>query len=68
MLDKILATHNIHTVDDLDLAIEQYGKAFEDLYEYFLNSGEMPYGVAKARSGDPGTWLYEKISAHLVGA
>lgn len=38
---------------------------FQDLYEklfsYFCLSGRMPYGVAKARTGDP----YEWISDHL---
>ena len=62
MLQKILDRHNIHTIDDLDVAIENYGTAYEDLYTYFLDSGEMPYGVAKARTGDPGTWLYERIA------
>ena len=65
MLQKILNLHNIHTPDDLDTALENYGTAYEDLYVYFLDSGEMPYGVAKARIGDPGTWLYERVMNHL---
>lgn len=31
--------------------------AFMDrLYEFYTNNGEMPYGVAKARTGDPLDW------------
>jgi len=26
---------------------------YEALYDYYLDHGEMPYGVAKARTGDP---------------
>lgn len=31
------------------------------MYEYFLNSGEMPYGVAKARDGDPYEWVGDRV-------
>jgi len=34
---------------------------FTDLYEYFLNSGDMPYGVAKARDGDPYEWIGDQL-------
>jgi hypothetical protein len=36
---------------------------YEELYEYYLNSGEMPYGVAKARTGDPDQWIYDQLEA-----
>ena len=31
------------------------------LYEYFLGNGEMPYGIAKARDGDPYTWISDRL-------
>jgi hypothetical protein len=31
------------------------------LYDYFMDLGDMPYGVAKARSGDPWEWIYEHL-------
>lgn len=34
---------------------------FDYFFEYYLNSAEMPYGVAKARDGDPYEWLTERI-------
>jgi len=41
-----------------------YGtSAFEKLYEYFaFETGEMPYGIAKARTGDPDLWILEQLS------
>lgn len=66
MLAAILSKHNIITVDDLYAIMNQYGgPAYEELYDYFLSSGEMPYGVAKARSGDPGTWIYDRVEPML---
>ena len=35
--------------------------AYEKLFNYFCDSGEMPYGVAKARTGDPDFWILEKL-------
>jgi len=36
--------------------------AYEKLYEYFVfETGEMPYGTAKARDGDPDLWILEEI-------
>jgi hypothetical protein len=34
---------------------------FDELYEHFCNNGEMPYGVAKARTGDPAAWLVDRL-------
>tara|TARA_Y100000034_G_scaffold117258_1_gene156497 strand:- start:665 stop:976 length:312 start_codon:yes stop_codon:yes gene_type:complete len=45
-----------------------YGtSAFQKLYTYYLDSGEMPYGVAKARTGDPDVWILETLEAILEG-
>lgn len=38
------------------------GNLFDELFEHFLNAGEMPYGVAKARTGDPYNWIADQIS------
>ena len=41
---------------------EFYGsEAFGKLYDYFCGSGEMPYGVAKARTGDPDVWILDYL-------
>lgn len=41
---------------------EFYGsEAFGKLYDYFMNSGEMPYEVAKARTECPDYWILERL-------
>lgn len=34
---------------------------FDALYEYFSENGEMPYGVQKARDGDPYDWIANRL-------
>lgn len=34
---------------------------YDRLYNFFLESGEMPYGVAKARTGDPEAWILARL-------
>ena len=37
--------------------------AYEKLFEYFaFESIEMPYGVAKARTGDPNEWILDYLA------
>jgi hypothetical protein len=39
---------------------------YDALYEYYLMTvGEMPYGVAKARDGDPVEWISEQFEQYL---
>ena len=53
----ILDKHNAKSIDDID-----YGSAvYQELYNYFANSGEMPYGVMKARDGDPDQWIADRL-------
>ena len=41
---------------------EFYGsEAFGKLYDYFMHTGEMPYGVAKARTEMPDAWILEQL-------
>ncbi len=39
--------------------------AFEKLFELYFE--EMPYGIAKARTGDPQTWIINKITEESNG-
>jgi hypothetical protein len=52
-------------------SFEQGGDLDQDLYEalfdYYLEAGEMPYGVAKARTGDPMEWVATNLESHLRG-
>ena len=33
--------------------------SFEKLFNYFLDTNEMPYGVAKGRTGEPDAWILD---------
>mgnify|MGYP003418425160 CR=1 FL=1 len=41
------------------------GPLYNELYDHYLNAGEMPYGVAKARTGDPVQWVAEQAERDL---
>ena len=56
-IKQILEFHNITDVDQIGYGDECY----DDLYDFYANSGEMPYGVMKARTGMPDEWIYEKL-------
>lgn len=32
--------------------------------DYFMDNGEMPYGIQKARTGDPGNWTADKMEEY----
>jgi hypothetical protein len=50
---------------------EQGGELDEDLYhalfDYWNDMGEIPYGVQKARTGDPHQWVMDNLDSHLSG-
>lgn len=50
---------NFQETGDLD------DNLYDALYDYYSHTGEMPYGVAKARTGDPYNWVSDKLSQHL---
>ena len=58
--DEVKAILASNDVTDLD-QIEYGSEVYEDLYDYFANSGEMPYGVMKARTGMPDEWIIDRI-------
>lgn len=45
---------------DVDIFNDGY---FDKLYAYY--SEDMPYGVAKARSGDPDEWILNRLEEDL---
>jgi hypothetical protein len=52
-------------------SFEQGGDLDDDLYDalfdYYSDTGEMPYGTAKARDGDPYEWVAQNLESHLRG-
>ena len=41
--------------------IEYGGECFDELFSYWADQGEIPYGVMKARTGMPDEWIYDKL-------
>lgn len=41
--------------------IDENQDFFDALYAYYSDSGEMPYGVQKARDGDPYEWITQRL-------
>ena len=39
---------------------------YNALYDYYVDNGEMPYGVAKAREGDPYQWVAQHFEDALA--
>ena len=61
----ILKKHNALNKDIEDL---DDPKLQEDLYEYYQSSGDMPYGIQKARDGDPDEWIADRLyELELIG-
>jgi hypothetical protein len=50
---------------------EQGGDLDKDLYDalfdYYMHTGDMPYGIQKAREGDPYEWVAQNLESHLRG-
>jgi hypothetical protein len=40
-----------------------FGKLYRELISYYMSNGEMPYGIAKARDGDPQQWIMDRLDS-----
>jgi hypothetical protein len=58
-IDSIMSAEDVATFTATG---EVAPETMQRLYEHFLNNGEMPYGVAKARTGDPDFWIYDRLA------
>ena len=38
---------------------------YDALFSYYCGTNEMPYGVAKARTGDPYEWIDDKFTSFI---
>jgi len=47
-----------------DIDILDYEDA-QDLYDYYVETGQMPTPIAKARTGDPWEWIINELSIDL---
>jgi hypothetical protein len=62
------------TPEELELAkqiakgmqdLADHDELYEKLFEYYCDSGEMPYGTMKARTGDPFNWITDQLTKEL---
>ena len=54
-----------HEVRSFEQGQELDDDLYDALYDYYVNAGEMPYGVAKARTGDPYEWITDRLDQEL---
>ena len=54
MLDVI----GVKSLDEIEVGEPIY----DSLYDYYVDSGEMPYGTMKARDGDPCEWITYRVA------
>jgi len=54
---------------EIQMALKTNSDVGQDLYiklfDHFNNNGEMPYGTAKARTGDPFEWVHAHMEEVL---
>ena len=62
-IDNIIAKHreSFESVMRGDSMLFDHDELYNELYEHYVSSGEMPYGIAKARDGDPDQWIQEEL-------
>jgi len=62
-IDNIIAKHReaFESVMRGESSLYDHDEFYDELYEHYVNSGEMPYGIAKARDGDPDQWIQEEL-------
>ena len=54
-----------HEVAQFEQGADLDDDLFDALYDYYVNKGEMPYGTAKARDGDPYEWVSDRLDQEL---
>ena len=59
-IKQILIKHDALGMD-LDQIVEYGEPLYEALFDYYMHSGAMPYGVMKARTGDPDVWIADRL-------
>ena len=54
-----------HEVKNFEANGDLNDDLYHALYDYYSDNGEMPYGVAKARDGDPYNWISDRLGQEL---
>lgn len=63
-IEELLKKH-ARDVKRFQASGELSDRLYSALYDYFSDEGSMPYGVAKARTGDPYNWIADKLAKKL---
>ena len=63
-LDHILNRFK-HEVAQFEQGGDLDDNLYDALYDYYSDAGEIPYGIAKARTGDPYQWITDKLDQEL---
>jgi hypothetical protein len=65
---------NLLTPEELEIAkqiangtqeLDEHDELYEKLFNHYCDSGEMPYGTMKARTGDPFNWITDQLTKEL---
>ena len=64
-LQQVIDAHTIYVQNFAIHGDNMTDTLYESLYEYYVLNNEMPYGVAKARDGDPIEWVEERFYADV---
>jgi len=56
-IKEIIESFDVKSIDDIEVGTDVY----DELFGYYMESGEMPYGVMKARTGDPCEWICMRL-------
>ncbi len=60
-IEVVWVTENLNELWDVE-----YQELFEALFEYYaFETGQMPYGTAKARDDDPAEWIYREFAKEV---
>lgn len=61
-----------HVLDRFKYEVRQFEETgaldkdlYDALFDYFSHSGDIPYGIMKARQGDPREWIAQRLDRHL---
>ena len=63
-LEEIIGKHLLD-IEEFLIDGEMSDSLYDDLYRYYCLNGEMPYGTAKGRTGDPMYWVADKLYSYL---
>jgi hypothetical protein len=50
-----------------DFSLHDHPEFFQDLFDFYSDTGEMPYGTMKARDGDPYEWIHNALMDEILG-